>query len=232
MTRACAGRAARLALALLASLAFSLPAAAQGPTRTLFLIARPGMPDANFRETVVLVAQNANAQAIGVIVNRPTARSLASILPGERFRQFADPVYFGGPVGAEGFVALFRAEKNPGEAVPMLPDLYLALSPATLDELIANPPASIRFYTGYAGWGPRQLQAEIGRGDWYVLDADADTAFRRDSGNLWQELVRRARSVRAQRPPSPARSGMPKPACGAMGEAADCGSLQATLSMH
>jgi putative transcriptional regulator len=194
-----AARCALATLATLATLAFALPAAAQVAPRTLFLVARIGMPDANFRETVVLVAQDSNAQAVGVIINRPTTRSLASILPGERFRRYTEPVYFGGPVGANGFFALFRAEKSPGDAIAMLPGLHFALDPATVDELMAHPPARIRFYSGYAGWGPGQLQGEIERGDWAVLEADADTAFRRDTGNLWQDLMRRAQELRAQR---------------------------------
>ena len=62
------------------------------------LVAKPGLPDPNFRESVVLVTQNEKGESAGVIINRPTDRSLASILPGERFKRFTDPVFFGGPV--------------------------------------------------------------------------------------------------------------------------------------
>src|SRR6266571_722990 len=71
--------------ALLALLALATAAFAQGSAKAVFLIARPGMPDPNFRETVVLVAQEEGAEATGVVVNRPTNRSLAELLPSERF---------------------------------------------------------------------------------------------------------------------------------------------------
>jgi putative transcriptional regulator len=172
-------------------------AIAQDASRTLFLIARPGMPDPNFRETVVLITQDENSGAIGVIINRPTNRSLAELLPGERFRRFTDPVFFGGPVNLNGLFAVFHADKPPGVAVTFFPDLHLALHPDTVDTLIKNPPAAMRFFTGYAGWAPGQLRGEIERGDWFIADADADAVFRKDSSNLWRDMVRRARAVHA-----------------------------------
>ena len=73
MKRSC--RAALLAL-LVFVLVFTAAAQAQvAPSKALFLIARPGMPDPNFRESVVLVVQSQGGEATGVIINRPTDRS-------------------------------------------------------------------------------------------------------------------------------------------------------------
>lgn len=166
-------------------------------SQTFFLVARPGMPDPNFRESVVLVTQDEQAQATGVIINRPTDRSLAQVLPSERFKRFTEPVFFGGPVGLPNLFAVFRADRPPGEAITMLPGLYLALQPDTIDSLLDAPPASIRFFTGYAGWAPGQLRGELERGDWLIVDADADTLFQKDTSNLWRDMVRRASAIRA-----------------------------------
>ena len=176
---------------------------AQSLPETFFLIARPGMPDPNFRETVVLVTQNERGQATGVIINRPTDRSLAELLPSERFKSFTDPIFFGGPVDLQGLFAVFRADKLPGEALTMLPGLYLALQPGTIDVLLSSPPRKIRFFAGYSGWAPGQLRGEIDRGDWLVVDADADTAFLKDTSGLWRDMVRRASGVRVDAAPPP-----------------------------
>jgi putative transcriptional regulator len=55
----------------------------------------------------------------------------------------------------------------------------------------------VRFFNGYAGWAPGQLAAELERGGWYVLNADADTVFRKNMDTLWEELIRRLRAVTA-----------------------------------
>src|SRR3990172_11592058 len=186
----------RTALALLL-LVCAAHGVAQEGSRTHFLVAKPGLPDPNFRESVVLVTQNEKGETAGVIINRPTNRSLASILPGERFKRFTEPVFFGGPVASNGLFAVFRAEKSPGDAVRLLPGLFLTLNPGTVDELVSRPPGTIRFFTGYSGWAQGQLDGEVLRGDWYVLDPDSETVFRKDMKNLWQDLVRRASSIRA-----------------------------------
>jgi len=189
----------RWALALLL-LVCAAHGVAQEGSRTLFLVAKPGLPDPNFRESVVLVTQNEKGETAGVIINRPTNRSLASILPGERFKRFTEPVFFGGPVMSEGLFAVYRAVKRVGDSMTMLPGVYLALKAATLDELMHNPPQSIRFYSGVSGWAKGQLQAEIERGDWFVLNADADTVFTSGADNegLWRRLVRMARTTTAE----------------------------------
>ena len=193
---------ASFCVAVIALLALATPfateAQAQAPSKAVFLIARPGMPDPNFRETVVLVVQGeGGGEATGVIINRPTDRSLAEILPGERFSRFTDPIFFGGPVAQQGLFALFQSNKYSGAALPMLPEVWLAVLPDSVDALVGKPPDRIRFFSGYAGWAPGQLQGEVERGDWLVADADANTIFMKDTSKLWQDLVRRARAVHA-----------------------------------
>ncbi|HMH18913.1 MAG TPA: YqgE/AlgH family protein, partial [Burkholderiales bacterium] len=122
---------------------------AQGSSRTVFLVAKPQLRDPNFQETVVLVTQGEGAAATGVIVNRPTDRSLAELLPTERFKSFTDPIFFGGPVASQGLFAVFQADKFAGAAVTLLPGLYLAILPDSVDALLGNPPPKIRFFAGY-----------------------------------------------------------------------------------
>jgi putative transcriptional regulator len=83
-------------------------------------------------------------------------------------------------------------------------DVYMSLHGPTLDGLFRGPdvPRDLRVYAGYAGWAPGQLEAEIGREDWYVLEPDAEAIFRADPATLWRTLLRRAssQSVRAAPP--------------------------------
>jgi putative transcriptional regulator len=191
-----------LRVALVALLAVAATAHGQPPSKAVFLIARPGMPDPNFRESVVLVVQAAGGgEATGVIINRPTNRSLAELLPSKRFASFTDPIFFGGPVAQQGLFALFQADQYSGAAVPMLPDVWFAVLPDSVDALVGKPPARIRFFSGYSGWAPGQLQGELDRGDWLVVDADAKTLFLKDTSRLWQDMVRRARAVHADAAP-------------------------------
>ncbi|MCZ7564832.1 MAG: YqgE/AlgH family protein [Burkholderiales bacterium] len=174
-------------------------ALAQAPGAGL-LVAKPQLVDPNFQETVVLVAGTPDGAAVGVIINRPTRQALADILPGNpALARFTEPLFFGGPVAVGGLFAVFRAAEPAGAAVRVAEDLWIALDPATIERLMRTPPAEIRFFIGYSGWAPGQLQAELARGAWWTLPVDAKLAFRPDPSSLWEELANRARAVTASR---------------------------------
>ena len=167
----------------------------------VFLVAAPGLADPNFRHSVVLVTQMADGGSVGFIVNRPDELSLAQILPhNEVLKRFTEPLYLGGPMEAAGLFAMFRAKDNPPGALRVLGDVSFAMDPAVVEQLLHAPPKSVRFFNGYAGWGPGQLAFELERGGWYVLHADADTVFRKNMDTLWDELLQRARAVTAAAP--------------------------------
>ena len=66
------------------------------------------------------------------------------------------------------------------------------------NELLHAPPEQLRFFNGYCGWAPGQLAFELERGGWYVVHADADTVFRKNTGTLWDEML--VRGVPSARP--------------------------------
>jgi putative transcriptional regulator len=166
-------------------LLFSTPAMAQETPNAILLIAKPGLQDPNFRETVVLVTQAADASTIGVILNRPTAA---------KHPQSGDTLYFGGPVMQEVTVALFRAERAPdASAFAVLKGVYLTMHPQNIEPLLAQRAGNYRLYSGFSGWSPGQLESELQRDGWYLLPASTQLVFRKDTAGMWQELVRKAR---------------------------------------
>ena len=172
----------------------SVPAAAQPQAEApnaIMLVAKPDLLDPNFRETVVLVTQTADASTVGVILNRPTA---------QKHPQTGETLYSGGPVMREVIVALFRAERAPDAAAfPVLKGVYLTMHPQNIEPLLAQRAGNYRLYSGFSGWAAGQLQSEMQRDGWYVLPASAELAFRKDTAGMWQELVRKARARVASR---------------------------------
>jgi putative transcriptional regulator len=191
-------------------------AAAQDAPNGVLLVARPDLPDPNFRETVVLATRHAGGGTVGVILNRPTPRLARQVFPdSEALRGRPDRLFAGGPVSPRALVAVFRSKERPADALRVLADVYLSLDAPFLDGLLRRPdlPRELRLYAGYAGWAPGQLEREIGRHDWYLLEPDVDAIFRADPETLWREMLRRAssRSVRA-RPAAHPRPPLTKPA--------------------
>jgi len=187
-----------------AALIGSASAAAQ-QDEAVILVAHPAFRDLEYRQTVVLAAPAPNGGHVGVILNRPTQRSLGSLFPEHApSKKVVDPVYWGGPFSRGAVVALVKSHLSPGSgSIPVMKDLYLAFPAKTIDHVIETTPNDARYFIGYIGWLPGELRHEIDRGLWSVLDADMNIVFRKDTDSLWEELLQAARRVRAAAPSEP-----------------------------
>jgi putative transcriptional regulator len=174
-------------------------AGAQGQDDAILLVAHPAFRDLEYRQTVLIAAPAPSGGHIGVILNRPTKRSLGSLFPEhEPSKKVVEPVYYGGPFSRGALVALVRAHETPGSgSVLLMKDLYLAFRANTIDHVIETTPNEARYFVGYVGWRPGELKSEIDRGLWSVLDAQVDTIFRKDTEGLWEELLQSTRRIRA-----------------------------------
>ena len=60
---------------------WAVPAFAQDDDAAMLLVAHPAFRDMDYRQTVLLAAPGPSGGHVGVILNRPTRRSLASLFP-------------------------------------------------------------------------------------------------------------------------------------------------------
>ena len=163
------------------------------------LIAMPGMLDPRFERSVVLICAHTPEGAMGIIVNKPAAElsftGLLEQLDIPMGRQGRDiRVHIGGPVERGRGVVLHSADWRPQAGTSMTVPGGFEMT-ATLDVLEAlarggGPEAAI-LALGYAGWGPGQLEAEIGRNDWLTGEPEAGLVFSADDGGKWAAALRR-----------------------------------------
>jgi len=186
-----------LCFALFAAMASSARAQEED---AILLVAHPAFRDVDYRQTVLLAAPAPNGGHVGVILNRPTRRSLGSLFPEhEPSKKVLDPVYYGGPFSRGALVALVKTDAAPGGgSVQVMKDLYLAFRANTIDEVIERAPNDARYYVGYVGWRPGELKGEIDRGLWSVINADREVVFRKDTEGLWEEMLQQTRRIRAE----------------------------------
>jgi len=161
------------------------------------LVAMPGMGDARFDRSVILVCAHSADGAMGLIVNKPVSdMSFAGLLAQLNIASDAGRrdirVHFGGPVErGRGFV-LHSCDYVGGPATMTVGGGYGVT--ATLDVLAALArgagPDRALLALGYAGWGPGQLEAEIARNDWLTAEAAADLVFAPEDGAKWLGALR------------------------------------------
>jgi len=186
-------------MAVLALLAACAPALASGEEEALILVAHPAFRDLEYRQTVLIAAPAPNGGHVGVILNRPTRRTLGSLFPEhEPSKRVLDPVFYGGPFSRGALVALVRADSAPGPgSVLLMKNLYLAFRANTIDSVIEATPNEARYFVGYVGWRPGELKSELDRGIWSVTGAELDTVFRKDTDGMWDEMQQASKRIRA-----------------------------------
>jgi putative transcriptional regulator len=187
-----AARRSGLATSLILFLSGFAGAQALGPAAGRFLLARPELPDPNFNDTIVLIVDyGVNEGAFGLIVNRPTDVPVSRVFPeAARPGRSTSRLHFGGPVSGEVMLVLFVAPGEVEGAARVFDDVFLSGD----RDLVINSAAAgdtFRVYSGYSGWAPGQLEAEMARGDWIVIPAEREVVFSLVPQEEWQRLFDR-----------------------------------------
>jgi putative transcriptional regulator len=173
-----------------------MTAVLDAPLAGRLLVASPDLLDPNFRRAVVLVVEHSAEGALGVVLDRPIPELDAIDVVPEWTEWVTDPsvLFDGGPVQRDGAIGIGRLQHPCVEPAPWgvpidhhLVRVDLAASTAS----VRGSLAALRVYAGYAGWSAGQLDAEIARGDWFVVDAEPADPWRDICADLWREVLER-----------------------------------------
>jgi putative transcriptional regulator len=150
-----------------------------------FLVARHVLSDPHFNRSVVLLLQHGPEGAFGLVVNRPA-----------KIEGLPFPVFAGGPCSSQGLLLLHGykewADVEDGIVEGQIaPGILLgdASCLQRLDDLPESQPCRFRMFAGYAGWGPGQLENELGAGAWALTAATGKLLFETPAKELWDRLV-------------------------------------------
>ena len=99
--------------------------AAMESLRGKLLLSAPNLFDPNFRRTVVLIAEHNEDGALGLVLNRPAGMTVAEAVPELAWIAGSDddPVYAGGPVGADSVIVLAEFDDPSLAAAIVMDDL-------------------------------------------------------------------------------------------------------------
>jgi putative transcriptional regulator len=157
------------------------------------LIAMPQLVDPNFARSVVLMVAHGDDHSFGLVINRPTRIAISDVLA-PMGMNWCGPVEarvgWGGPVMPRSGWVLHSGSPLAASAMQLCDGLYLSTSPEELRALSGEPPASLHFLMGYAGWGAGQLEGELAQGSWLTASASAELVFATPSDAAWEASLR------------------------------------------
>jgi putative transcriptional regulator len=159
--------------------------------RGQLLIAGPGLLDANFWRTVVLMVEHNDDGALGLVLNRPSETTVGEAVPelGELV-DFDQRLFIGGPVQPSAVIILAQFEDPTDAALIAFDDIGVLAGEITTENRSVRVRRG-RAFVGHSGWGPGQLDAEIERGDWILEAARREDAFTDSQAELWPAVLKR-----------------------------------------
>ncbi len=162
------------------------------PSKGCLLLSEPFLGDMKFRRTVVLLGEHAEEGTVGFVLNRLLNITTKEVVPDLLSVDF--PVYYGGPVEPNTLHFIHMA----GDLIPgsqeIMPGIYWGGDIDLINLLLEKKevyPEQFKFFIGYSGWEPGQLEEEIEQKAWWVTKGDSDMIFHDDLENMWPALVRK-----------------------------------------
>ena len=164
-----------------------------------FLIATEEMKDTRFSKSVIVMLENDENGAWGLVINRrlgtmPIALlidpSLNTSKEREKLFKVNIPVFWGGPVDVKEIFILHSTEYQ-SETTKKYGNISISQDYNILFDIAENkgPEKSLIIF-GYSGWGDGQLEGEMERGGWILSNIDLDITFDKDSNTKWERAFK------------------------------------------
>jgi len=161
------------------------------PKKGDLLIAEPAIiGDVSFNRSIVLLADHTHEGSIGFILNKPLEYNISDLVP-EVDAPFK--VYNGGPVEQDNLYFIHQVPDLIPESIEISLGIYWGGDFSKVAKLITSKTIKandIRFFLGYSGWEPTQLEEELKANSWVVTNnIYKNNIIEKDYESFWKEKM-------------------------------------------
>ncbi|GAB0156056.1 YqgE/AlgH family protein [Chryseobacterium sp. Alg-005] len=153
------------------------------------LISTPDISGDIFSRSVVLVIDHNESGAFGLILNKKNSQMSSRF---KNFFEFKIDVYDGGPVENDKVFFIVKGKKVTETYTEITEEFYLTEDIESIINSILNQEldiADVKIFSGYSGWSALQLDNEIQRKMWTVVDIyNLDYTLPNDQ-TLWKSIM-------------------------------------------
>lgn len=162
-------------------------------TKVTVLVAKRELVDRFYGKKVLLVSSAGQHTHLGFILNMPTRTTLGKAYPKhEPSQKIPGFIYLGGLMGRDRIFVAVKSVDDPGGSLRLAKNLFMVYSSNVLDRIIEEGAVGARFFAGIVVWKPGELDSEMKRGFWHMLEEASDVVFRESADSMWEDLVREA----------------------------------------
>ncbi len=155
------------------------------PAKGIVLIAEPFLKDSYFKRAVVLITDHGEKGSMGFMLNKTIEMKLNDAIPD--FPEYEGSLYLGGPVSTDQLFFIHTYGNEIPDSIEVAEGLWWGGDLIEKDEVDIK---NIRFFVGYAGWDPEQLNKEIKEKSWILTKQKVSTILNSDTLNLWPNILK------------------------------------------
>jgi putative transcriptional regulator len=161
------------------------------PTKGQVLLSEPFLNDPYFRRTVVFLCEHNAEGSFGFVLNNYIDVELEQIM--DNMPAFEGRISIGGPVRNSNLYYLHTLGNLIEESVEVIPGIFMGGNFENLKTLLQAGKVQkndVRFFVGYSGWSPTQLEEEIKLKSWFVANVSKETVMNSDNDDLWKSILK------------------------------------------
>lgn len=162
------------------------------PQKGRIIISEPFLPGNYFSRSTVLLVDYSPGGAVGFILNKPYETHINELI--SVFPDYIPEVFVGGPVSNDNLFYIHTLGDMVRGSIKVKDELYWGGDFEELKSAIITrraKPDQVKFFIGYSGWSPGQLDDEIAENSWLVTEADIKQIMKSNQ-NFWLESVKNA----------------------------------------
>lgn len=157
------------------------------PHKGRLLVAEPSiLNDSSFNRSVILLTEHTNNNSIGFILNKPLTYTLKDLIP-EVDCNFT--IYQGGPVEQDNLYFIHQVPEHIPDSIEVGNGIYWGGNFESLIDLLNDKKienSNIRFFLGYSGWAPNQLNEELISNSWFCIENSYSNIFTTENNSFWK----------------------------------------------
>lgn len=155
------------------------------------LLAEPFMADAHFGRKAILLCEHNEEGSFGFVLNSFIEVGLNELI--DDLPNFESKLSLGGPVKKSNLFYLHTIDGAP-DAIEIKPGLFMGGDFEWVKDVLENGRGNgtnLRFFIGYSGWTPGQLEEEVHSHSWFITNASVETIMKTgyDEELFWRDLV-------------------------------------------
>lgn len=161
------------------------------PENGTVLISEPFIADNYFSRSVIFLCEHNADGSFGFVLNKYIEKNLDELIP--NFGADRVKVSIGGPVDSNNLFYLHTFGDKVANAIKISDEVFVGGDFEQVKDLLLKEPEeaeNIRFFIGYSGWSPGQLEDEIKEKSWIVLK-NIPIPYLFDTRNiaLWKNIM-------------------------------------------